>query len=153
MLYIIDEIETQPFDKPVQKYPRLYFHEKNEGVYGQLVNRRYRPHTEYRKLLPQVFERLGITEEIQGNAKWSQYAGCSCPCSPGFILKVKYDQDIWVTVVMDEEEALKLMTVPSEEQNVSNHAIRESTEEAGEQDAIARYLNPEQLKKTWVIYP
>jgi N12 class adenine-specific DNA methylase len=39
------------------------------------------------------------------------------------------------------------MTVPSEEQNVSNHAIRESTEEAGEQDAIARYLNPEYLEK------
>lgn len=53
------------------------------------------PYREFRKVMPQVFEQLGL-ESVKFN--WSQYAGCSCPCSPGFILKTTGHYDIFVTV-------------------------------------------------------
>jgi len=114
MLYIIDTLETRPLSsgKLNRKCPRVYFFEKNESILAHLNRRHYRPHQEYRKLLPKVYEQLDFPLGVK--AKWSQYAGCSCPCSPGFILKLpnnfSYEQDIFITVVMDLDEALALMT-------------------------------------------
>lgn len=113
MLYIVDTLETRPYSsgKLDRKCPRVYFFEKNESILAHLNRRHYRPHQEYRKLLPQVYKQLDFPLGVK--AKWSQYAGCSCPCSPGFILKLpddfSYQQDIFVTVVMDLDEALALM--------------------------------------------
>lgn len=113
MLYIIDTLNTRPFSsgKIEKKCPRVYFFEKNESILAHLHRRHYRPHQEYRKLLPQVYAKLDFPSGVK--AKWSQYAGCSCPCSPGFILKLpddfSYEQDIFVTVVMDLDKALVLM--------------------------------------------
>src|SRR5690606_25287019 len=55
-------------------------------------------------LLPEVFKQLN-GEPLK--AHWSQYAGCSCPCSPGFILSDMLSEtgsawdayDVHVTVV------------------------------------------------------
>lgn len=66
----------------------IYFWPENETVIEQLENRRSRPYTQYRKLLPQVFEAIGLDPADPSlKASWSQYAGCSCPCSPGFVLR------------------------------------------------------------------
>ncbi len=113
MLYIIDTLNTRPFSsrKIDRKCPRVYFFEKNESVLSHLHRRYYHPHQEYRKLLPQVYEQLDFPLGVK--AKWSQYAGCSCPCSPGFTLKLPdnffYKQDIFITVVMDLDEALAII--------------------------------------------
>lgn len=84
---------------------------KNESVIAHLNRRRYRPYQEYRKLLPKIYEQLNLPSETKAN--WSQYAGCSCPCSPGFIMRLPdgffYERDIFITVVMDLDEALTLM--------------------------------------------
>ena len=44
-----------------------------------------RPYKEYRALLPEVLEQLGLPTDTK--AVWSQKAGCRCGCSPGFILQ------------------------------------------------------------------
>jgi len=118
MLYIVDTLETRPFSggKLDRKCPRVYFFEKNESILAHLNRRHYRPHQEYRKLLPKVYEQLDFPLGVK--AKWSQYAGCSCPCSPGFTLKLpdnfSYEQDIFITVVMDLDEALASMAKEQE---------------------------------------
>jgi len=61
-----------------------------------LVARGVEPHKEYRKLLPEVFKQLNIDVPIKG-IRWSHYAGCACPCSPGFICQ-DISEDIHVTV-------------------------------------------------------
>lgn len=61
-----------------------------------VAGRRSRPYTEYRKLLPEIFEKAGIPAGTK--ASWSQKAGCSCPCSPGFVLDYYSNINIWADV-------------------------------------------------------
>ena len=78
---------------------RLYV-DVNENVLENLENRFNRPVSEYRRLLKPVFKAMGV------KARWSQKAGCSCGCSPGFILdrpvKLAHNdvpQTFWITIV------------------------------------------------------
>jgi hypothetical protein len=62
--------------------PRLYV-DVDDSLIDNLANRTRRPYNDYKtiiwgSMLDQVFD--------LGKLQWSQYAGCSCPCSPGFIL-------------------------------------------------------------------
>ena len=67
---------------------RIYVHPQGESLRDNLSNRDTRPHTVYRKeVLPKLFTQLGWNPDTK--VKWSQYAGCSCPCSPGFVLDVR----------------------------------------------------------------
>lgn len=80
---------------------RLYIFPQ-ETLLENLRNRRTRPYKEYRKLIPEIMEKAGLSELWKKGdikASWSQYAGCSCPCSPGFILSGIYHKDIFVDVV------------------------------------------------------
>lgn len=65
------------------KSPRMYISIKDESILDNLANRKRRPYNVYKtmihdSLLSQIFD--------LGKLQWSQYAGCSCPCSPGFVL-------------------------------------------------------------------
>ena len=77
------------------KVSRLYFSFKHETVMDDLQNRRSRPAEKLKSLLPDIFQHYGISPK---HARWSQYAGCSCPCSPGFILSGLHGKDYFVTV-------------------------------------------------------
>lgn len=55
----------------------------NMNVMEHLVNRRRRPHTEWKKFIVPVLEEMGIDTK---GMTWNQYAFCTCPCSPGFVL-------------------------------------------------------------------
>jgi len=87
--------------RELSKTTRVYFFPKDENFLDNLVNRKHRPHQIWRKMLPGVLAQLGISG---AKAKWSQKAGCRCPCSPGFILDVSVNDgdhnrvDIYVTV-------------------------------------------------------
>ena len=71
--------------------PKIYIWPEDESILDNLMNRRSRPYQFYRKeVLPEVFKQLGWDPDTK--VRWSQYAGCTCPCSPGFRI-----QD-WVTV-------------------------------------------------------
>lgn len=78
------------------KKTRVYVFPQGETLLENLANRKSRPYTAYRKeVLPAVFRAMGLPENTR--AKWSQYAGCSCPCSPGFVLDV-YGKEVFVNV-------------------------------------------------------
>ena len=75
---------------------RVYIFPKGENLVENLINRRTRPYTEYRKqVMPDVLEAMGLPRDTK--VKWSRYAGCSCPCSPGFIVP-GYGKEVFVEV-------------------------------------------------------
>lgn len=65
------------------KAPRVYVSLCDESIFENLMNRRNRPTKVYRALASSVLKEKGIFVK---KMRWSQYAGCTCPCSPGFIL-------------------------------------------------------------------
>lgn len=65
---------------------RIYLWPKGETIIDNLERRHSRPYDFYRTLLPQVFDQLGLSENPP-KVHWSQKAGCSCGCSPGFIVE------------------------------------------------------------------
>lgn len=89
-----------------KKHGRIHFFVKGASVLDMFVARGVEPHKEYRKLLPEVFKRLNIDAPTKG-IRWSNYAGCTCACSPGFISK-NIHNDIFVTV-----EGIKLPVNPA----------------------------------------
>ena len=64
--------------------PRLYV-STNDSILQNLEDRRRRPYTLWKKLLPSAVASVGLDLDMTP-LRWSQYAGCSCACSPGFIL-------------------------------------------------------------------
>lgn len=97
-----------------KKYDKIYISLVGESVFENLMNRRRRPHTEYKKhVIPQLMERLKEDQpnihEILKDVKWgwNQYCGCSvCACSPGFVGNVKRDYpnnvySIFVSITID----------------------------------------------------
>ena len=64
--------------------------------------RNARPHVEYRKLLRDVCEELDLDYDHL-KFRWSQKAGCSCPCSPGFIISGNSGSNYHITVSSEGE--------------------------------------------------
>jgi len=54
------------------------------NVLEDLANRTRRPHQIWKPLVLKILEQVGISDV---KLRWSQRAGCSCPCSPGFIIE------------------------------------------------------------------
>lgn len=75
------------------KAPRVYVWADDKfDVMEDLANRTRRPYTVWRKEVRRIFAMLseqGIVDLDVTAMGWSQYAGCSCPCSPGFVLKAR----------------------------------------------------------------
>ena len=84
----------------------LFVWAKDEGAgLEQFVYRHSRPVQLYRTLLPEIFEALGLPANT--TARWSQKAGCTCPCSPGFILSHHANHNFYAYVTADDPEAVK----------------------------------------------
>jgi|MudIll2142460700_1097286.scaffolds.fasta_scaffold00031_34 hypothetical protein len=76
---------------------RLFVWIDNEKVLDNLHDRYKRPWQLWKaEVLPQVFKRLKLPRDTL--TKWSQTAGCSCGCSPGFIVYDGKNQDYHVFV-------------------------------------------------------
>ena len=79
------------------KRSRAYVFTQGESILSNILKRRNRPRDLYRSIL------LNQYPELEGRIKWSQTAGCSCGCSPGFIVDetLRDDQhrpvDIYIT--------------------------------------------------------
>lgn len=78
---------------------RVYFWPQGENMLQNLENRRSRPYEDYRWLLPAVLMQAGIPVEYADGARWRQKAGCTCGCSPGFIIAFKSKDSIHVDIV------------------------------------------------------
>jgi hypothetical protein len=80
---------------------RIYVHPKDETIFENLSHRRLRPYNIWRKIIiPQVLKKLDLPEDSK--VRWSQRAGCSCGCSPGFILSGYHTFDVYVDVSKEE---------------------------------------------------
>lgn len=100
------------------KKTRIYISVNDETILDNLKNRCVRPYNEYKKIMPEIID--AINESILKNdeisdiycinkeevkVRWSQYAGCSCPCSPGFIIEGHLRLNIWVTLDNGNKES------------------------------------------------
>lgn len=103
--------------------PRLYCSPVGETVMENFLHgRRNRPYELLEQQLQPVVEKAlkirGTEWTGFGKITWSQKAGCSCPCSPGFLLEEAQDFpcEVWVEYeVVDsdtEEGARKCKNVP-----------------------------------------
>jgi hypothetical protein len=79
--------------------PRVHIFPRGETVLEHLLERHSRPYRLYRQeVLPLVWEQLGI-DPATVRVRWDQYAGCTCPCSPGFVVTRGYaGRDLSVSV-------------------------------------------------------
>lgn len=84
--------------KDMREKAKVYFFIDNETLLDNLENRRNRPYNEYRKALPTVYEMVGLEGMEDYKARWSQYAGCTCGCSPGFVIDGLRGFNIYVTI-------------------------------------------------------
>lgn len=67
---------------------RLYVCIQKETILENLQNRHYRPYTLYKKfVIPELIKQC--PELVDAKFSWSQKCGCSCGCSPGFIIRNK----------------------------------------------------------------
>lgn len=124
-----------PRDRRGRK-PRVYVGVDDENIAENLLNRHDRPIKIYRKIAVQALRDIGLivggpkqqTPDGHGavSLRWSQKAGCTCPCSPGFIATnlVAHDGrnlDIHITitgqggrsVLRDTEPTVDRMTDPA----------------------------------------
>lgn len=101
----ITKITKRPMS-PTQENPRIYVWIKDENVLENLQKRHSRPYNEYRKLFPDIVRRIGLKADIKAN--WSQKAGCSCGCSPAFIVRnpgeLRLNKDLHVLVDYVDEK-------------------------------------------------
>jgi hypothetical protein len=73
---------------------RVYVSPATETVLDNFVGRFSRPVPLMRLAMNAALRSLGI---VTAKAVWSQKAGCSCGCSPAFILAERLGFDIYVT--------------------------------------------------------
>ncbi len=81
---LIKKVKTQPAEKADGRIFFFY----TDDVMADFQNRYDGTHDRlsqvFDQLVPVVLDRIGKTARTW---RWSRYAGCSCPCSPGFIVK------------------------------------------------------------------
>lgn len=97
----ITKVETQPITDHKRLTPHLYVFPTGESIVENLMNRRERPYTEWKKLVPEILKKAGFSDkEIKGiKPSWSQKCGCGCGCSPGFRLNgSKTIRDVFVDI-------------------------------------------------------
>ena len=90
---------------PYKKQPKSRVYAFREGVEQTLMEEKSERYTQRhvkKELKKALLEALAGVGVVQDNMKWSQYAGCSCPCSPGFVLTGRFVDnegrplDIWI---------------------------------------------------------
>ena len=99
----IEIIEAKDYNER-RKPSKMFIDIKDESVMKHLENRHFRPYTTYKKeIIPEAIKKLKEEKDVDLlNCKfsWNQYAGCSCGCSPGFIIKnFGLGKRIYITII------------------------------------------------------
>ena len=80
---------------------RVYVYPSGETIMENLMNRRSRDLNTYRAALRKGLSEIGV-DLSRVDYKWSQKAGCSCGCSPGFIVdgwdSAISGKNVWVEI-------------------------------------------------------
>jgi hypothetical protein len=96
-------IKESKYDTRKRVKSRISIFPEGENLIENLQNRHCRPYNIYKKeILPELKKRLKEEHNIDlenNKIRWSQYAGCSCGCSPGFIIEgYGFGVGIYVTI-------------------------------------------------------
>lgn len=83
--------------------PRIYISVEGESLLENLIERHSRPVELFRRFAKNAVERITEgTDTSYLRLNWSQHAGCSCRCSPGFIVTGGHPRlsgrDLYVTI-------------------------------------------------------
>lgn len=122
----VTEINSRTRDwRDRQQKVRVYIGVQGENVWDNLLNRFDRPYVLYREeVMPKVLEHLELPPDTK--FRWSQKAGCSCGCSPGFVVDCHRRLDVWATVEAADPEsdadAAKLSDSPDQARRLSRAA-------------------------------
>lgn len=76
-----------------------------ESIFQDFMYRADRPHAEWKPLVIKALKDAGIEFE---SLRWSQKAGCSCGCSPAFIVTGNTGHNIWVKLEVDAPQTTDL---------------------------------------------
>ena len=77
---------------------------EGESLWDDFENRTSRPHTLWAPVIKAKLIELGWPADVK--LRWSQKAGCSCPCSPAFFITGgPIGIDFTVTIMADEVQA------------------------------------------------
>lgn len=82
---------------------RIYFSLDGWSILDNLFNRGSEPHVLVKPfIVPMALEAMGLPADTK--ATWSRKAGCSCGCSPAFIIDAPNEKgyDVWVTVALTD---------------------------------------------------
>ena len=95
------QITNSPGSGYFGRKPRVSVYPSGETIMENLAFRRDRPLAIYRQALVQGLTELGV-DMSRIKYRWSQKAGCSCGCSPAFIID-GYDsklagRDTWIAI-------------------------------------------------------
>ena len=74
---------------------------KGESIWDNLMNRRNRPTKIWKMVGETALASLGMEEELFAKMYWNQKAGCSCPCSPAFVMPNVFGYYFSITVEAD----------------------------------------------------
>lgn len=74
---------------------------KGESIWDNLMNRRNRPTKIWKMVGETACASLGMEEELFAKMYWNQKAGCSCGCSPAFIMPNVFGYYFSITVEAD----------------------------------------------------
>lgn len=81
--------------RALSKRSTAYVSLEGENVWEELERRTSRPSRLWHPVVLQALKDNGINVEKMA---WNQYAGCGCPCSPGFSITGDTGMDYWVTL-------------------------------------------------------
>lgn len=99
----VTEVSTVPVQN--ERKIRVFFLSEKVSLFTlkdrELSAHKIDPVQVYRKLMPQVLEKVGLNPNMKG--QWSRKAGCSCGCSPGFVMEDRGMFDVYVTYEVNEE--------------------------------------------------
>lgn len=130
--------DRKPSDHDYNGKAKCYVWPKGENVIENLfVGRLNRPYELYKaEVVPAVrealVEKLG-ERALECKFAWRQNAGCSCGCSPGFVLDMGWGFDVFVDVEADGDAAA---VVPEAKDALdalreAQAGIRESSQQTG----------------------
>lgn len=98
----IESIEVRQSSERRSHKSRIYIFHPKETILENLQNRRQRPVTQYKEVLPQILAKFKEeTGYMPEKVRWSQKAGCSCGCSPGFIVDAHYNREVFVNLAAE----------------------------------------------------
>ena len=96
-------------------HSRMYILIEGENLLENLNNQHFRPVKLYQQFFFRIFQILQEQYNVVIDQKltrpyWSQYAGCTCPCSPGFIIPDHQRREICVTLKVKSPVEKELLT-------------------------------------------